>query len=302
MAIFAHIIKHTAMRKGFVSAVCLLLVVSSCSTTEQGANAGAMFGSIIGSAIGGISGGYRGSDIGTLVGMAGGAAVGAAIGHASEKAREEKYDAYRREREERAARREHRGYDSSAGVVYSGDDSGFDPSNSGDDRIIFEPAPSSSGCGYPVAADSIHISSESIAHHPSVSLGQLQDMRHDGNCDNDLQIEIRNVGFSDADGDGAISRGEECRVAFEIMNRSSVPVYDIVPFVTDTTANRHIVISPSVRVESIAPGRGVRYSAAVVADKKLKDGGIVLKVGAARGSDSVTIKSVDINVSTRKEP
>lgn len=97
------------MRKGFVSAVCLLLVVSSCSTTEQGANAGAMFGSIIGSAIGGISGGYRGSDIGTLVGMAGGAAVGAAIGHASEKAREEKYDAYRREREERAARREHRG-------------------------------------------------------------------------------------------------------------------------------------------------------------------------------------------------
>lgn len=127
-------------------------------------------------------------------------------------------------------------------------------------------------------------------------------MRHDGNCDNDLQIEIRNVGFSDADGDGAISRGEECRVAFEIMNRSSVPVYDIVPFVTDTTANRHIVISPSVRVESIAPGRGVRYSAAVVADKKLKDGGIVLKVGAARGSDSVTIQSVDINVSTRKEP
>ncbi len=292
------------MKQVIMSVVCLSLIVSGCGTAEQGASSGAMFGSIIGSAIGGISGGYRGSDIGTLVGMAGGAAVGAAIGASSEKARMEKYEAARREREERAARRDRRAYGVSGTLEYGGDDSGFDPTNSGDDRITFDPVPSPAESGMPVAADSIHISSVSAGCHRSVSLEQLRHgMQPSGSCcpDNGLQIEICNVEFSDADGDGAISGGEECRVTFEIMNRSAVPVYDILPFVTDTTANRHIAISPSVRVESIAPGRGVRYSAAVVAGKRLKAGEVVLRLGAARGSDNVVIQSVDLKVSTRKK-
>ena len=287
-----------------MSVVCLSLIVSGCGTAEQGASSGAMFGSIIGSAIGGISGGYRGSDIGTLVGMAGGAAVGAAIGASSEKARMEKYEAGRRDREERAARRDRRAYGVSGTPEYGGGDSGFDPTNSGDDRITFDPVSSPVESGMPVAADSIHISSVSAGCHRSVSLEQLRHgMQPSGSCcpDNGLQIEICNVEFGDADGDGAISGGEECRVTFEIMNRSAVPVYDILPFVTDTTANRHIAISPSVRVESIAPGRGVRYSAAVVAGKRLKAGEVVLRLGAARGSNNAVIQSVDLKVSTRKK-
>lgn len=292
------------MKQGIISVVCLSLIISSCGTAEQGASSGAMFGSIIGSAIGGISGGYRGSDIGTLIGMAGGAAVGAAIGSSSEKAGMEKYEAARREREERAARSERRTYDMSGTPEYGGDDSGFDPTNSGDDRITFDPVPSPAESGMPVAADSIHISSVPAGCHRSVSLEQLRHgVRPSGSCctDNGLRIEICNVEFSDADGDGAISGGEECRVTFEIMNRSALPVYDVLPFVTDTTSNRHIAISPSVRVESIAPGRGVRYSAAVVAGKRLKAGEVVLRLGAARGSDNAVIQSVDLKVSTRKK-
>ena len=91
------------MKKILVLSVGMLLLVSSCGTyTESGAVTGGWFGSIIGSAIGGITGGPRGSDIGTLVGMAGGAVVGAAIGQAAENAQQQKYEDYRRQRQERA--------------------------------------------------------------------------------------------------------------------------------------------------------------------------------------------------------
>jgi hypothetical protein len=111
------------------------LLLSSCDTyTGQGAAVGGTFGSILGSAIGGIAGGWRGSDIGTIVGMAGGAAVGAAIGAQADKAEAEKYAAYKRDRERRRAERENQyGDDYEPRGNY--DNSGFDGTNSGDDRI-----------------------------------------------------------------------------------------------------------------------------------------------------------------------
>lgn len=264
-------------------------------------DSGAMFGSMIGSAIGGIAGGHRGSDIGMLVGMAGGAAVGAAIGKANERAREEKYEAYRREHGERAARRGQSRYGTGSG--YDADDSGFDPTNGGDDRITFDPVSSSSDGPYIVASDSIHIGTAAGERHRSVPFERLRQGMGGGTdtLRHAVRVEISNVEFSDADGDGVISRGETCRVTFEIMNRSAVPLHNVLPFVTDSTANKHITISPAVRVEVIAPGRGVRYSAAVAADKRLKDGEIVLRVGAADGDDAKPLQSVDLRIVTRKK-
>ena len=76
-------------------------------------------GSVVGSAIGGLSGGWRGSHTGSLIGMAGGAIVGAAI--------------------ESAADRQRRDYDDRQEKRYD-DNSGFDATNSGDDRIDFDGA------------------------------------------------------------------------------------------------------------------------------------------------------------------
>ena len=88
----------------FVLAVSTMLL-SSCSTyTGQGAYTGATLGSILGSAIGGISGGWHGSHVGEIVGMAGGAVVGAAIGSAADKKEAERYEAYRRQHEQRNPR------------------------------------------------------------------------------------------------------------------------------------------------------------------------------------------------------
>jgi len=119
--------KQTIMKKIIFVTMLSLLTMSSCSTyTANGAMTGGMFGAMIGSSIGGLSGGWRGSHIGQVVGMAGGAAVGAAIGAAEEKKQEEKIQQYRREQAQRRAARQR---------TYSSDDSGFDPTNSGDDRI-----------------------------------------------------------------------------------------------------------------------------------------------------------------------
>ena len=244
------------MKKVIVYSLVGAMLLSSCSTTESGASNGAFFGSIIGSAIGGISGGHRGSDIGTLVGMAGGAVVGAAIGQASEKAEQRKYDEYMRRRT----------------------DSGFDPNNGGDDRIVMETEVPSN----------------------TVSLDELKNMTgYDVNINESIQL--RHENFTDADGDGNISPGEECKVSFEIMNNSDVEIFNVIPTVIETTGNKHIHISPTVRVESIKPHQGVRYTATILADKRLKDGNAVIRVTVTQGQNDIASMAKEFNITCKRQ-
>jgi uncharacterized protein YcfJ len=131
--------------------MCSLLMLSSCATyTGQGAYMGASIGGLLGSAFGGYSGGWRGQQAGQLVGMATGAAVGAAVGAAEDKRQAERIEQYSAARARKAAARRassaarsEEGLDGvyENGVVRpaktSADDSGFDPTNSGDDRVDF---------------------------------------------------------------------------------------------------------------------------------------------------------------------
>ena len=244
------------MKKVIVYSLVGAMLLSSCSTTESGASNGAFFGSIIGSAIGGISGGHRGSDIGTLVGMAGGAVVGAAIGQASEKAEQRKYDEYMRRRT----------------------DSGFDPNNGGDDRIVMETEVPSN----------------------TVSLDELKNMTG-YNVNINESIQLRHENFTDADGDGNISPGEECKVSFEIMNNSDVEIFNVIPTVIETTGNKHIHISPTVRVESIKPHQGVRYTATILADKRLKDGNAVIRVAVTQGQNDIASMAKEFNITCKRQ-
>lgn len=244
------------MKKVIVYSLVGAMLLSSCSTTESGTSNGAFFGSIIGSAIGGISGGHRGSDIGTLVGMAGGAVVGAAIGQASEKAEQRKYDEYMRRRT----------------------DSGFDPNNGGDDRIVMETEVPSN----------------------TVSLDELKNMTG-YNVNINESIQLRHENFTDANGDGNISPGEECKVSFEIMNNSDVEIFNVIPTVIETTGNKHIHISPTVRVESIKPHQGVRYTATILADKRLKDGNAVIRVTVTQGQNDIASMAKEFNITCKRQ-
>ena len=257
------------MKKFIVISLAGAMLLSSCSTTESGASNGAFFGSILGSAIGGITGGYRGSDIGTIVGMAGGAVVGAAIGQASEKEEQRKYDEYMRRRNDQS------GFDPNNG----GDDrSGFDPNNGGDDRIVME---------------------EEVPSN-TVSLDELK--RMEGfNVNINESIHLRHEDFSDANGDGFITPGEECKVSFEIMNNSDVEIFDVIPTVIETTGNKHIHISPTVRIESIRPHQGVRYTATVLADKRLKDGNAVIRVTVTQGRNDIASMAKEFNITCKRQ-
>ena len=277
------------MKKVIAYSLVGAIMLSSCSTADSGASNGAFFGSILGSAIGGISGGHRGSDIGTIVGMAGGAIAGAAIGSANEKKEQKKYEEYLRQRNERYSREYQK-----REISRMNDESGFDPNNGGDDRIEMEPES-------PATASVRNSSDEpyTTVEAKTVTLDQLKAMTN-YNVNINERIQLRNVSFVDADGNGEIQPEEECKVSFEIMNNSDVEIFDVVPTVIEVSGNKHIHISPGIRVESIKPHQGVRYSATVKADKRLKDGNAVIRVAVAQGQNDITSQVMEFNITTRR--
>ena len=277
------------MKKVIAYSLVGAIMLSSCSTADSGASNGAFFGSILGSAIGGISGGHRGSDIGTIVGMAGGAIAGAAIGSANENKEQKKYEEYLRQRNERYSREYQK-----REISRMNDESGFDPNNGGDDRIEMEPES-------PATASVRNSSDEpyTTVEAKTVTLDQLKAMTN-YNVNINERIQLRNVSFVDADGNGEIQPEEECKVSFEIMNNSDVEIFDVVPTVIEVSGNKHIHISPGIRVESIKPHQGVRYSATVMADKRLKDGNAVIRVAVAQGQNDITSQVKEFNITTRR--
>ena len=258
------------------------LMLSSCNTYEgQGAYAGIQLGGIFGSAIGGLNGGPRGSAMGTIVGMTGGAIVGAAIGAAQEKKeKQELHDRYEKVRQAREQRQQ-MGTDDVYPYGQEEDGSGFDASNGGDDRLYdFQIGGSESAAAEP----------EAEKQFPVFHVGEDA---HAGN------VEIRNIRFVGNHGDKTIARNEICEVSFEVYNTSKSTIFNVQPSLTELTNNKHIIISPAIRVEQIAPGKGVRYTAMIKADNRLQDGQITLLASVSKGNQSMDM--VEFTMSTMKK-
>ena len=279
------------------------LLVSSCTTgAGAGAYAGSSLGSVLGSAIGGIVGGPHGSDVGTIFGMAGGAIVGGALGDAAEKAQHRSAQQY--DDDTYASGNYSNGGNSGK---YVGDD--FDPSqmvdnsNSGDDRIDFG-APSSSGANATMGnapMSNVPMSNAPMSNAPSsqsVDASRVEQIY--GNAKSDGKLTIRNVRFADSNGDGMLSGDEIGRVSFEIYNETAAPIYNFDPSVVEAEANKRIYISPSVRVENIMPGQGLRYTATVKADRRIKDGEIRLLVSAQKEGKPISYVTV-VKVATQRQ-
>lgn len=288
------------MKKVILLMLCSSLVMSSCDTyTGSGAYAGGSIGSILGSAIGGLSGGPRGSDMGTIIGMAGGAVVGAVIGSQADKAQADREAAYQQDRVERRSgypgntRRyptnprnnrssnygENEVYDYSNTPVTDNPEI-FDSNNGGDDRLYdFK--------GKDYTGD--YSAQQPTTSMPTATVEEL----------GARFLEIVNARFVDDNEDNCLNRNETCKVIFEIVNRGHEPVYDVVPTVVETTGNKHIFISPSIHVEKISPGSGVRYTAMVKADRKLKDGMARFCVSVIHEGKSIS-KVNEFNIPTKR--
>ena len=113
-------------------------------------------------------------------------------------------------------------------------------------------------------------------------------------------LEIRRPMLVDTNRDNVLSRGEEARVVFEIFNTSTKPVYRIRPSVMEVTGNKHIEVSDNVLIESIEPGKGIRYTALVRADNKLRDGEAVFRIGVFQGRKEIVSQSRDFRIQTSK--
>ncbi|MBQ7471230.1 MAG: glycine zipper family protein [Prevotella sp.] len=264
-----------------IYAVGAALLLSSCNTYEgQGAYAGVQLGGIFGSAIGGLNGGPRGSAMGAIVGMTGGAIVGAAIGAAQDQ--KEKREVHERYERVRQAREQRQPVETNDVYSYGQEDngSGFDVNNGGDDRL------------YDFQMEGGESSAE-------VNPEQQSPVLHIGEDAHAGRVEIRNVRFKDNDGDNTIARNELCEVSFEVYNNSKSTIFNVQPALTELTNNKHIIISPSIRVEQIAPGKGVRYTAMIKADNRLQDGQITLLASVSKGNQSMDM--VEFTVSTMKK-
>lgn len=273
------------MGKSFIIDMSALLLLGSCDTyTGTGAYMGSTLGSIFGSAIGGIAGGPHGSDVGTIVGMVGGAVAGAAIGQATDQKQQAQREAdiadMRARRAERQARRQGSygndntyGHGNNQGDANSG--SGFDANNGGDDRIYDFKGSDYSG-NYSAKQPDVNMPMQSSVDNLAENLKYTPD------------IEIKNARFVDDNQDGKIERGELSKVIFEVYNRGNHTLYDVVPTVVEATGNRHIMISPNMHVESIQPGKGIRYTALVKADNRLKDGNAQFCVSVVQGNKKIS--------------
>ena len=83
--------------------------------------------------------------------------------------------------------------------------------------------------------------------------------------------------FIDDNRSHVIDAGENSKIIFEIMNEGRNPVYNVVPVVETVGKVKHLGISPSVMVEEILPGEGIRYTASIHAGEKLKDGEVTFR-------------------------
>lgn len=293
------------MKKLLIFALCSTLVFSSCDTyTGSAAYAGGSIGSVLGSAIGGLSGGPRGSDLGTIIGMAGGAAVGAIIGSQAEQQQAQRESEYRQARRERQARA-NRSQDYGDDTYYNGSASSsansslpsvdnslpsvnnseiFDSTNSGDDRLY-----DFNGKDY----TGNYSAQQPTTQMPSATVEELG-----SRLSYSPSLEIVNARFVDDNENNMLDRNETCKLIFEVMNRGNQPVYDVVPTVVETTGNKHIFISPSIHVEKIDAGSGVRYTAMVKADGRLKDGSARFCVSVIHGNKAIS-KVNEFNIPTK---
>ena len=304
------------MKKNIIIAMSAVLLLGSCDTpTGSAAYMGGSLGSILGSAIGGIAGGPRGSDIGTIVGAVSGAVVGAAAGNAAEQNAPQQQHEYLAQRNQRIqASKQHRTYthtecddtynaptrqrlngsdsytyeqpqsNNNGGEGYQIDPSQMiDESNSGDDRIDFTTSADS------IATEPTDYYDTNIATPEQNSVASSQQ-----------KIELRKVVFTDANNDGVLRAGETGTVVFELFNHSGEVIRNIVPTVQAEKQNRYIYISPSIRVESIAPGHGIRYTATVKADRKIKDGSVKLYVSATQDGKPLSYTTV-VDVPTKRK-
>ena len=244
-----------------------ILVISACSLMLLSScgtytATGAYTGGSFGSIIGSAIGGIAGGPRGSDIGSLIGMAGGAAVGAAVGSAADK---AQQQKYEDYRAARQQRAIEQRQPQTYQS----YDDENGADDRLY----------GF----------DENFNSTSTVNVSTALPT-----------IEIRNPRLLDASRDGELSRGEEARMVFEVFNVSSKPAYGVLPTVVEVTGNKHIRVSENVLVECIQPGKGIRYTAVIKTDDRLKDGEAVFRIGVMQRNKDIPSQSREFRIKTNK--
>lgn len=106
-------------------------------------------------------------------------------------------------------------------------------------------------------------------------------------------LSIDNLRFIDRNNDRAITAGEHAQLSFEIRNNGSNYIYDIAPVIT-VSGTKQIHLSPTAIISELAPGAAVRYTAEVVASRKLKNGIADVNISFRDGNQMYMLRSFQL--------
>ncbi len=121
---------------------------------------------------------------------------------------------------------------------------------------------------------------------PETSSSRYNSSRYRGQSQQQqgTDLTIKNIRFIDSNRNQKLDAEESAQIIFEVVNRGQYDVYNVTPFVTELNEIKHLYISPSASVECIPAGDGIRYTANIRTDKKLKSGEALFQIMVVEGN------------------
>ena len=110
------------------------------------------------------------------------------------------------------------------------------------------------------------------------------------------QLEVSNVNFVDSNNNRRLDNGEKAYIVFDIYNRSQKTLYNVAP--TIKCSSKRVALSSPATVESVQPGQGIRYTAAVVPVRKLRNEPLTFTVSFGSGQEEVVAKTFSIKTAS----
>ena len=110
---------------------------------------------------------------------------------------------------------------------------------------------------------------------------------------------VENLRFVDMNSNEYIDADEHGKLIFEIRNESRDFIYDIAPVIT-VSGTKEIYLSPTAIISELGPGKAVRYTAELVATRKLKNGYADFSIGFSNGNELYTVRSFQLRTRARR--
>lgn len=105
-------------------------------------------------------------------------------------------------------------------------------------------------------------------------------------------LEVNNIHFLDDNNNQRLDDGERALIVFDIYNRGTKTLYNLAPNIT--CSSKRVSISPAATIATVLPGQGIRYTASVVAVRRLKGSSLRFTICFGEGKQQVVVKTFEI--------